>query len=192
MTKHSQNYLYSVTKQFQYYKMLGEKTFSQLSEDQLLYQFNDESNSIAVIVNHISGNMMSRWTNFLTEDGEKEWRNREEEFKGLIERREQLLEAWEKGWSCLFEAINSINDENFDQLIYIRNQGHTIMEAINRQLAHYSYHIGQIVYLGRMQKGSDWISLSIPKGQSVEYNKEKFSKEQRQGHFTDEYLKNDE
>jgi len=187
-----ENYLVSVRKQFEYYKMLGEKTFIQLTEEQLLWQYNPESNSIAIIVNHISGNMLSRWTNFLTEDGEKEWRNREQEFKDHIKSEAQLKETWEKGWSCLFKALDSINEDNVDQLIYIRNMGHSIAEAINRQLAHYSYHLGQIVYLGRMIKGSAWQSLSIPKGESSAYNKQKFAQAKQKKHFTDEYLNPDE
>ena len=182
----------SIRKQFEYYKMLGDKTFAQLNQKQLLWQFNDQSNSIAIIVNHLSGNMLSRWTNFLTEDGEKKWRNREKEFDQVIETENQLVEAWEKGWVCLFDALDSVNKENFNQEIYIRNQGHTVVEAFNRQLAHYSYHIGQIIYIGRMLKGSEWLSLSIPKGGSVQYNKAKFAQAKETKHFTDEFLNNDE
>lgn len=186
------NYLESIRKQFNYYKMLGEKTFDQLNDEELFWQYNPESNSIAIMVNHISGNMLSRWTDFLSSDGEKEWRNRDAEFEDLIKTREELIEKWNKGWDCLFEALASINTNNFDQLVYIRNMGHTIVEAINRQFAHYSYHIGQIVYLGRMIKGADWQSLSIPKGDSAAYNADKFSKPKRQEHFTKEFLKGDE
>lgn len=192
MEDFANNYLTSVKKQFEYYKMLGDKTFSQLNDEQLIWQHNPESNSIAIIVNHLRGNMLSRWTNFLTEDGEKTWRNREQEFEQVIESKTQLLQAWEKGWTCLFEALASVNENNFDQLIYIRNQGHSIVEAINRQLAHYSYHIGQIVYLGRLLQGSEWKSLSIPRGESTQYNKEKFAQAKQKKHFTDEYLRKDE
>ena len=182
------NYLESITKQFQYYKMLGDNTIAQLNDQELFWQYNPESNSIAIIVNHLWGNMLSRWTDFLTSDGEKEWRKRDQEFEDIIKTRAQLLEKWEAGWECLFQAIDSINETNFESTIYIRNQGHTIVEAINRQLAHYAYHIGQIVYLGRMQKGTHWESLSIPKGGSKAYNTEKFSQEKKQQHFTDEFL----
>ena len=188
----SENYLSSVRKQFQYYKLLGEKTFAQLDEEQLFWQYNDESNTIAIIVNHLSGNMLSRWTNFLTEDGEKDWRNREQEFEKIIENKMEFDDAWAKGWSCLFDALDQLNETNFGQEIFIRNQGHTIVEAINRQLAHYSYHVGQMVYLGRMMKGAAWESLSIPKGQSAAYNSEKFSQGKQSKHFTDEYLNKDE
>jgi hypothetical protein len=127
----------SSKKQFEYYKLLREKTFEQISDNQINWQFNAESNSIAIIVKHLTGNMLSRWTDFLTTDGEKEWRNRESEFVGEIESKTQLLEILNKGWNCLFDAIASVSDEDFDKIIYIRNQGHTVMEAINRQLAHY-------------------------------------------------------
>jgi hypothetical protein len=127
----------SSKKQFEYYKLLREKTFEQISDNQINWQFNAESNSIAIIVKHLTGNMLSRWTDFLTTDGEKEWRNRKSEFEGEIESKTQLLEIWNKGWNCLFDAIDSVSDEDLDKIIYIRNQGHTVMEAINRQLAHY-------------------------------------------------------
>lgn len=183
------NYLSSIHKQFEYYKLLGEKTFAQLSDEQLFHRYDEEANSIAIIVGHLHGNMLSRWTDFLNSDGEKEWRQRDQEFESTIEGRAEMVEQWEEGWACLFKAIGSVNEDNFEQLVYIRNQGHTIVEAINRQLAHYAYHVGQIVLLGRMLKGAEWQSLSIPKGGSAGYNKEKFSKEKQQGHFTDEYLK---
>ncbi len=184
-----ENYLESIRKQFEYYKMLGDKTFAQLSEEAVFWQYNDESNSIAVMVKHLWGNMLSRWTDFLTADGEKEWRNRDGEFEADIATKAEMMEKWEAGWACLFTALDSINADNFDTTIYIRNMGHTIVEAVNRQLAHYAYHIGQFVYLGRMLKGKEWQSLSIPKGGSKAYNKNKFSQPKRQAHFTDEFLK---
>ena len=182
------NYIDSVRKQFQYYKLLGESTFSQLDEADLLWQFNEESNSIAVIVHHLAGNMKSRWTDFLTSDGEKNWRNRDREFEDIIRSKAELLQFWNEGWICIFKALDSINEENFHTPVYIRNMGHTVVEAINRQLTHYIYHIGQIVYIGRMIKGKDWKSLSIPKGQSTSYNKQKFAQPKRKEHFTDEFL----
>ncbi|NND62449.1 MAG: DUF1572 family protein [Flavobacteriaceae bacterium] len=185
------NFIDSVTKQFQYYKLLGERTFEQLDEQDLFWQYNEESNSVAITVNHLWGNMRSRWTNFLTSDGEKEWRERDKEFEDVIHSRDELLRKWEEGWQTVFSALQSITPENFSTTIYIRNQGHTIIEAVNRQLAHYAYHIGQIVYLGRMMKGADWKSLSIPKNQSKAYNAEKFSAEKHKAHFTDEFLDSD-
>ncbi len=182
------NYLSSIRKQFEYYKMLGDKTISQLSEEELFWQYNEDSNSIGIIVKHIWGNMMSRWTDFLTTDGEKEWRHREQEFNDDIRTEAELKEKWEAGWACLFGAIDSVNNDNFDTIVYIRNQGHTIVEAINRQLAHYSYHIGQIVFIGKMIRGTEWKSLSIPRGKSAEYNQKKFSKEKNRKHFTDDIL----
>ena len=182
------NYLASAKKQFLYYQQLGEKTFAQLSDDQLFWQYNPESNSIAIIVKHLWGNMMSRWTDFLTSDGEKDFRQREAEFDPDIQSRAELMEKWEEGWHCLFEALETINAENFDQLVYIRNQGHTIIEAIHRQMAHYAYHIGQIVYLGRLQLGHSWQSLSIARGKSKQFNEEKFGIEKSRKHFTDDFL----
>ena len=183
------NYLESLDKQFSYYKMLGEQTFDQLDDQALFFQPNEASNSIAIIVKHLWGNMMSRWTNFLNSDGEKEWRNRDAEFEADIKTREELLEKWEAGWTCLFEALHSINKSNFGQTIYIRNMGHSISEAFNRQLAHYAYHVGQIVYVGRMIQNDQWKSLSIPKGGSKAYNDKKFSQPKRKEHFTAEFLK---
>ncbi|MFD0962694.1 DUF1572 family protein [Pseudofulvibacter geojedonensis] len=179
-------YLSSIQKQFNYYKSLGEKTFSQLTDEQLFWQPNEVNNSIAIIVKHISGNMLSRWTNFLTEDGEKEWRDRDDEFEGTITTREELLVVWNRGWSCLFEAINPLEVTDLEKEIFIRNMGHSVTEAINRQLAHYSYHIGQIVLIGKLAVNQDWQSLSIPKGGSKIYNADKFSKPKRTEHFTDD------
>ncbi len=185
----SNNYLANIKKQFTYYKMLGDKTFQQLTDDELFWQYHQESNSIAIIVKHLWGNMLSRWTDFLTTDGEKEWRNRDSEFEADIPNREVLIAKWEEGWACLFNALNSVNETNFNTVIYIRNNGHTITEAINRQLAHYAYHIGQIVFIGKMVKGATWVSLSIPKGASNAFNEAKFAKPKRKEHFTDDLLK---
>ena len=132
--------------------------------------------------------MRSRWTSFLTTDGEKSWRNRDAEFDADIKTKAELLEQWEEGWSCLFSVLDSIDIENFDTTIYIRNMEHTIVEAINRQLAHYAYHIGQIVFLGCMLKGTEWVSLPIPKGKSTAYNQAKFAEPKRKVHFTHEFL----
>ena len=182
------NYLESIRVQFDYYRMLGERTIEQLEEEDLFWQYNPESNSIAIIVNHLSGNMKSRWTDFLTTDGEKDFRNREQEFEDVLKTKADMIFAWNEGWDVLTEALNSVNPENFDTIVYIRNMGHTITEAINRQMAHYAYHIGQMVYIGRMIKGANWQSLSIPKGKSQDYNKEKFSKPKHREHFTKEFL----
>ena len=180
------SYLNSVIKQFEYYKSLGDKTFSQLTQEQLFYHVNEESNSIAIIVKHIVGNMLSRWTNFLTEDGEKPWRNRDDEFVNTFTTKEEIITYWEKGWECLFTAIKPLSEKDIENIIYIRNQGHTVTEAINRQLCHYSYHVGQIVFLGKVLQNEKWDSLSIPKNASKSYNAEKFSKEKSRKHFTED------
>jgi hypothetical protein len=185
-------FLTSATAQFQYYKLLGEKTFAQLSDEQLYWQYNEESNSVAIIVQHMAGNMLSRWTDFLTTDGEKEWRNRESEFENDVKTREALLTLWNKGWQCLFDALASITEDHLEKEIFIRNQGHTVVEAINRQLAHYPYHVGQIVFIGKMICNNSWTSLSIPRGNSKSYNNEKFAKPKHTEHFTNEYIEKKE
>jgi hypothetical protein len=185
------NYLESVTKQFQYYKSLGDKAMEQVKDEQLFRQFNEDSNSIATIVKHLNGNMLSRWTNFLTTDGEKESRNRDAEFENDIKDRASVLKLWNEGWDCLFDALNPLTDANLEQIIYIRNQGHTVMEAINRQLAHYPYHVGQIVYIAKMCTDNNWQTLSIARGKSDSYNADKFAQPKQRKHFTDEILKKD-
>jgi len=180
------SYLKSAQKQFQYYKNLGEKTFAQLNEEELFWQPAPEANSMAIIVKHMVGNMLSRWTNFLTEDGEKSWRHRDDEFMNSYTSKNDILNAWEQGWHCLFNALEQISDHQLENIIHIRNQGHTITEAINRQLCHYSYHVGQLVFIGRMLKADEWKSLSIPKNQSQEYNQKKFEKEKGIRHFTED------
>jgi len=178
-------FLNSVKKLFEYQKSLGEKTFGQLSEEDLFWHSNESSNSIAIIVNHLWGNMMSRWTNFLTSDGEKEWRNRDLEFESVIKTKEELTEKWNEGWNCLFTALDSISEDNFEKEVLIRNQSHSIIEAVHRQLSHYSYHVGQIVYIGKL-RAKEWDSLSIPKGKSAEFNHNKFKKGKHDGHFSDD------
>ncbi len=185
----SLNYLDSVRKQFEYYKMLGEKTFAQVPDEALFWQYNPESNSIATIVKHLWGNMRSRWTDFLTSDGEKDWRNREDEFDNDISSREELMAKWNEGWDCFFSAIAPLTDDDLGKIIYIRNQGHTVLEAINRQLAHYPYHIGQIVFIGKMAANEKWASLSIPRGGSSAFNAEKFAQPKHRQHFTEEFTK---
>ncbi len=181
------DYLSSVIKQFQYYKSLGDKSFDQLSEKDIHYQYNNESNSISIIVKHIVGNMLSRWTNFLIEDGEKEWRHRDQEFEGTYLNKSEMINAWNNGWQCLFDSIESLTEADLDRIIYIRNQGHSVSEAINRQTMHYAYHIGQIVFLSKMMVGNKWQSLSIPRGKSASYNLDKFSKEKSKRHFTETF-----
>jgi len=174
---------------FKYYKSLGDNTFEQLNEQDFFWTPDLKSNSLAVIIQHLAGNMLSRWTDFLISDGEKEWRNREQEFELYLKTKEACLSKWEEGWSCLFEALDSVTADNFNQTVYIRSQGHSIMEAVLRQISHYAYHVGQISYIGR-QRAEEWKSLSIPKGKSSEFNANSFSKGERQEHFTDQFLKN--
>jgi hypothetical protein len=180
------NYLESVLKQFRYYKMLGDKTFEQLSDNDIHWRFYDGGNNIAIIVKHLVGNMLSRWTNFLDEDGEKLWRQRDQEFVDTYNTKSDMISEWNKGWQCLFDALAPITAKHLERIIYIRNQGHTVSEALNRQLAHYAYHVGQIVLLGKNIKSDEWQSLSIPKGESESYNFEKFNKDKEIRHFTDE------
>ena len=182
------DYYSSIRKQFEYYKSLGDKTMAQLPPEKFFWQFNAESNSIATIVKHLHGNMLSRWTDFLSTDGEKEWRKRDSEFENDLSSPQDILQRWEAGWICLFTAINSLTEEDLEKVIYIRHQGHTVMEAINRQLAHYPYHVGQMVFIGKMLVDANWQSLSIPKGGSQTFNAEKFSAEKKRQHFTGEFL----
>jgi len=172
-------------KLFRYYQQLGSEAMAQLPEEQDVFWLpSRESNSIAVIVQHLYGNMMSRWTDFLTTDGEKDSRNRDQEFELYVKDKAEMMDLWDKGWACLFEALTSITEQNQNRLVYIRQKGHTIDEALQRQLAHYAYHIGQIVFISRMRSQGNWNSLSIPKGQSMAYNKTAVQGGQRKEHFT--------
>ena len=164
------DYLKSVRQQFQTYKGLGEKTFAQLSDEQLSWQYNSESNSVATIVKHMAGNMLSRWTDFLTTDGEKEWRQRDAEFENDIHSREEMIKIWNQGWQCLFDALDGLKNDDLGREVFIRKQGYSVLETINRQVTHYAYHVGQIVYIGKMLKNEGWTSLTIPRGKSNEYN----------------------
>jgi hypothetical protein len=164
-------YLQTAIKRLRYYKLLGEKTFEQLTDADFHYAPNASSNSIAVIIQHVSGNMLSRWTNFLTEDGEKDWRNRDEEFEVHHYSKQQLMDLWEKGWACFLDALSSLTEDDLLKTVYIRQDPLLVIDAINRQLAHYPYHMGQILYIGKIVKDSAWQSLSIEKGKSEVFNK---------------------
>ncbi|MEZ5058270.1 MAG: DUF1572 family protein [Saprospiraceae bacterium] len=179
------NFLTSSTSLFHYYKKLAEDAIDQLDDEQLFFRNNENENSIAIIFGHLIGNMKSRFTDFLNADGEKEWRNRDQEFEPLLNDRLELLERWEEAWATVFQALSEAENVGTYHIVYIRNEGHTVMEAIQRQLAHYAYHVGQIVVLAKHVKGSDWKSLSIPKGGSDAFNQEKFQKEKSKKHFTD-------
>jgi hypothetical protein len=171
MSTIGQVYLESVVKRMSTYKELGEGTFAQLEDQDFHYAPNYASNSIAVIIQHMSGNMLSRWTNFLSEDGEKEWRNREREFDEQAYGRAPLLKAWNEGWDCMLGTLRSLKEEDLLKTIYIRHEPLIVVDAINRQLAHYPHHVGQIVYIGKMIRNDQWKSLSIPKGQSDAFNR---------------------
>jgi hypothetical protein len=163
-------YLSTVIRRVKYYKDLCEKAFEQLDDKDFHYQPNEASNSVAIIVQHIAGNMLSRFTHFLTEDGEKEWRLRDDEFEMHHYSRQQVMDLWEKGWKCFLDTLGSLTENDLLKTIYIRKEPLTVIDAINRQLAHYPHHIGQVLFIGKMIKGEKWISLSIPKGNSQQYN----------------------
>ncbi|MFN8252623.1 MAG: DUF1572 family protein [Ferruginibacter sp.] len=165
-------YLESALKRLRNYKELGDKTFSQLTETDFHFQPNESCNSIGVIIQHMAGNMLSRWTDFMTSDGEKEWRNRDGEFEEQQMSKGQLLDFWEKGWNCCFNAISALTEADLSKTIQIRTESLTVVDAINRQLAHYPSHVGQILLMGKIIKGSNWQNLSIPKGHSASYNKD--------------------
>lgn len=162
-------YLKVVRERFKSVKELGDKTINQLSEDDIYWVLNKESNSVAIIVKHLSGNMVSRWSDFLTSDGEKSYRNRDQEFENNISSKQELIAIWEKGWNILFDTLSDLGEQDLLKNIYIRSESHTVVDAIERQMVHYAYHVGQIVYIGKQLKDKDWKSLSIPKGKSEEY-----------------------
>ncbi|HZF63267.1 MAG TPA: DUF1572 family protein [Chitinophagaceae bacterium] len=160
----------SVMNRFADSKKLGDKTFEQLNDAEMHMQPNEASNSIAIIIQHMHGNMLSRWTNFLSEDGEKDWRKRDEEFETQQRSKIELLQLWEDGWQVLFNTLNSLNGEDLEKTITIRHEPHHVIDAIVRQVAHYSYHVGQIVLLGKWIRSEEWRTLSIPKKGSKEFN----------------------
>ena len=165
-------FLQSAVKRLNYYKELGDKTFDQLTDTDLHFQPNAENNSIAINIQHMAGNMLSRWTDLLTTDGEKEWRNRDIEFEEQNLSRQQLIDLWEKGWNCCLDSLRSLTEDDLLKTIHIRGEGLLVVDAINRQLAHYPYHVGQIIYIARIIKNKSWQNLSIPKGDSVQFNKQ--------------------
>jgi uncharacterized damage-inducible protein DinB len=165
------SYVEDSTAIFQYYKKLAERAIQQVSDDQLVAVLDGESNSIAVIVKHMAGNMRSRWTDFLTSDGEKPGRDRDEEFSSPPPTREALLELWEDGWQRLLGTLESLSDADLGRTITIRREAHSVMQAINRQVAHYSYHCGQIVFLAKHLCHDRWQNLSVPRGASTDFNR---------------------
>src|SRR5690349_10683038 len=164
------HYLDDARKQFAKLKTQGDKAMAQVDDTDFFRTPDAESNSIAIIVKHIAGNMRSRWTNFLTSDGEKPDRNRDSEFDGPPATRESLIKMWEAGWKCLFEALEPLNAADVERKVTIRGEAHSVMQAVNRQIAHYAYHIGQIVFLAKHLQHARWKSLSIPRNQSAKFN----------------------
>jgi len=155
---------------FRYYKKLGERAMAQCPDDALFASLDAGSNSIAIVVKHMAGNMRSRWTDFLTTDGEKPDRNRDTEFETPPKTRAALMELWERGWKYVFDALEPLGDEDLVRTITIRTEPHSVMQAINRQVAHYSYHVGQIVYVAKHLAGNKWQTLTVPKKKSAEFN----------------------
>jgi hypothetical protein len=172
-----QHFLETSIKVFQLYKKEAESAIAQLDEKQLFFPPVSESNSVAIIMKHLWGNMLSRWTDFLTSDGEKDWRDRDAEFETAdVKTKDELMKKWEEGWACMFNALNPLTPADLMKRVYIRGEEYSVIKAIQRQLAHYSSHIGQIVYVAKMIKGKDWKTLSIPKGKSKEFNQMMFGK----------------
>jgi hypothetical protein len=168
--KFTTNYLEDSLSLFRYYKKLGEGAMAQVSDEQLLAVLDPEMNSIAQIVKHVAGNMRSRWTDFLTSDGEKPDRHRDSEFEEPPATREALMRMWEAGWNCLFSALEPLGPEDAARKITIRGEAHSVMQAVGRQIAHYAYHVGQIVFLAKHLQHAGWKSLSIPRNQSGKFN----------------------
>lgn len=169
--KHTTSYLDDTISIFRYYKKLAENAMAQINDDQLFATLDAESNSIAIVVKHMVGNMRSRFTDFLTSDGEKPSRNRDAEFIDPVQTRQALLEEWEAGWTCLFSALEGLTEDDLKRTITIRNEPHSVLQAINRQVAHYAYHVGQIVMLAKHFGHEDWQSLSVPRNRSAEFNR---------------------
>ncbi|HLA57806.1 MAG TPA: DUF1572 family protein [Puia sp.] len=167
------NYINSVKNQFKQYKVLAEKAIDQVPDEKIYWQYNTETNSIAIIVNHLAGNMLSRFTDFYNSDGEKKWRDRDAEFENEQLSRERLKSLWDEGWDCLFLVLNKLSAADLSKVVIIRNEEHTVVEAINRQLTHYAYHIGQIIFIAKMALDNQWRTLSIPKKASREFNTKK-------------------
>jgi hypothetical protein len=153
-----------------YYKRLGERAMEQAPDPGLFATLDAESNSIAIVVKHMHGNMRSRWTDLLSSDGEKPDRNRDREFEAPPKSRAEVMALWEAGWKLIFDALAPLTEGDLNRTVYIRTEAHSVMQAINRQLAHYAYHTGQIVYLAKHFAGSNWKALTVPRGKSAEFN----------------------
>ncbi|MGD0891571.1 MAG: DUF1572 domain-containing protein [Terracidiphilus sp.] len=165
------SYLEDALAVFRYYKKLADRAMAQVTDEQLFITLDEEANSIAIVVKHMAGNMRSRWSDFLASDGEKPNRNRDTEFIDPPETREALLDLWEAGWAQLFQALESLTDADLASRVTIRGEAHSVTQAINRQLAHYPYHVGQIVLLAKHLACEKWQSLSVPRNRSAEFNR---------------------
>ena len=166
-----ENYHKDAVSAMRAYKKLAEKAIAQLKDEEFFVTLDEEANSVAVVMKHMAGNMISRWTDFLTSDGEKPDRNRDMEF--VIDAqttKDDVLAYWDRGWKCVFEALDPLTPKDFEKTVLIRGEKHTIVQAINRQLMHYAYHIGQIVFLAKHFRSAEWASLSIPRNRSAEFN----------------------
>jgi hypothetical protein len=168
--KRTDSYLKDCIELFRYYKNLGERAMAQCGDAMLFAALHDESNSIAIVVKHMAGNMRSRWTDFLTSDGEKPDRNRDSEFAAPASSRAELLEQWNAGWKMVFEALEPLTEADLTKTVFIRGEAYSVMQAINRQIAHYPYHVGQIVFLGKHFGCDSWKSLTVPRNQSAAFN----------------------
>lgn len=177
------NYLSDALLSFRNYKAMAEKAMAQVGDEEFFHAIDAEANSIAVIVKHIAGNLRSRWTDFLTSDGEKPDRFRDTEFEMIGDTRESLMQFWESGWQALFGAIEPLTVEDFEKRVTIRGEPHTIAEALNRQMTHYAYHVGQIVLLAKHFRSADWKTLSVPKNKSAEFNRYLAEKEEKGNRF---------
>src|SRR5579872_4022648 len=169
--KFTASYLEDSLLLFKFYKQLAEKAMQQVSDQQLMTVLDEEMNSIAIIMKHMAGNMRSRWTDFLTSDGEKPDRNRDSEFAAPPKTRKEVMSIWNQGWDRVFAALEPLSDSDLERKVLIRNEPHSVMQAINRQIAHYSYHCGQIVFLAKHLKGSSWKTLSVPRNKSADFNR---------------------
>ena len=163
-------YLDEVFRSLRGHKRLADVAVAQLNDEQFFAALGPESNSVAVIMKHMAGNMRSRFTDFLTTDGEKPDRNRDQEFVDGGSSRAELLRVWEQYWELVFQTLNSLGPDDLSRTVTVRGEPHSVLQAINRQVAHYAYHIGQIVYLAKHWKGAAWQTLSVPKGQSEQFN----------------------
>lgn len=169
------SFLRETISEFSKYRILGEKALDQVPDEALCWQYSPESNSMAMIVQHMSGNMMSRWTDMLTSDGEKAWRNRDQEFEVVLHTRKEIMDAWHRGWDLVMETLGQLKEEDLERTIYIRAEPHTVSGAIIRQVAHYSSHVGQLLYIGKMVMKEEWNSLSIPRQGSEAFNRNMMS-----------------